>query len=356
MVQFQRKQKLKSLIFKNDLRPGTSRANIPIAMNSGNTRGSFASILKEGSPKQSLTDQLKHVLVSDDPCIKERDFSMSQMGKVQEGDLAVWEESGENSLSCKHLCLKTKIDEIINESFKIILKGKVHWIHAKWVPKFLSENDDSSSNDELTDFDEGFNFEDKEHKNPNDDSDVDKDSESSCMQANDFVHEIASNIPSKETPQTDEPFNIYELLQKKNVNISLSRDSEPVFPLGSTPTTKITTKAKIQILSMISEVRMEQERFGSSFNIHGANAFNNFISMAGLMVLFPQLSGLCLDRHLSDHRSIIMYESSLDYGTTLFRMFHSWSKMEGFDKFVEDLWHSMVIADSNGLIRMKKKL
>ncbi|GKE60583.1 hypothetical protein Tco_1510950 [Tanacetum coccineum] len=30
--------------------------------------------------------------------------------------------------------------------------------------------------------------------------------------------------------------------------------------------------------------------------------------------------------------------------------------MEGFDKFVEDSWHSMDVVDSNGLIRMKKKL
>ncbi|GJR98128.1 RNA-directed DNA polymerase, eukaryota [Tanacetum coccineum] len=51
-----------------------------------------------------------------------------------------------------------------------------------------------------------------------------------------------------------------------------------------------------------------------------------------------------------------MFESSLDYGPTPFRMFHSWSKMEGFDKFVESSWLSMNITCPNGLIRMKKKL
>nr|GEX74164.1 putative RNA-directed DNA polymerase, eukaryota, reverse transcriptase zinc-binding domain protein [Tanacetum cinerariifolium] len=74
------------------------------------------------------------------------------------------------------------------------------------------------------------------------------------------------------------------------------------------------------------------------------------------MVRFPHLSGLCLERHLSDHRLIITFESSFDYGPTPFRMFHSWFLMEGFDKFVETSWHSMNITDSNGLIRMKKKL
>ncbi|GKD21478.1 RNA-directed DNA polymerase, eukaryota [Tanacetum coccineum] len=83
---------------------------------------------------------------------------------------------------------------------------------------------------------------------------------------------------------------------------------------------------------------------------------DRFLISEGLLELFPHLSGLCPDRHLSDHRSIIMFESKLDYGPFPFRMFHSWFKMEGFDKFMEDSWDSMNVMDSNGLIRMKKKL
>lgn len=51
-----------------------------------------------------------------------------------------------------------------------------------------------------------------------------------------------------------------------------------------------------------------------------------------------------------------MCESSLDYGPTPFRMFHSWFKMDGFDKLVEDSCHFIDITDPNGLINMKKKL
>ncbi|GKE49331.1 RNA-directed DNA polymerase, eukaryota, partial [Tanacetum coccineum] len=141
-------------------------------------------------------------------------------------------------------------------------------------------------------------------------------------------------------------------------------------------------------LGDFNEVRTEQERFGSSFNIQGANVFNKFISLAclvdiplggysytwahksaskmskldrflileGLLIKFPHLSGLCLERHLSDHRPIIMFESKLDYGPIPFRIFHSWFLMEGFDKFVEDKWKSMNVMDLNGLIRLKKKL
>ncbi|GKB07586.1 RNA-directed DNA polymerase, eukaryota [Tanacetum coccineum] len=144
---------------------------------------------------------------------------------------------------------------------------------------------------------------------------------------------------------------------------------------------------EVVILGDFNEVRSEQERFSSLFNSQGASAFNNFIATSGLidlplggysytwahksaskmskldrfliskglMVLFPHLSGLCLDRKLSDHRPIIMCELNLDYGPTPFRIFHSWFNLEGFDSFVEDLWHSLNITDSNALTRLKKK-
>ncbi|GJX53859.1 ribonuclease H-like domain-containing protein [Tanacetum coccineum] len=206
------------------------------------------------------------------------------------------------------------MNEIINGSFKIILKVKVHWICAKeldaWVPKF--HNDNYSSDDESSESDEGCMFRDQEHNNQNDDGDVDK------------------------------------LLQKKNVSIPLSKDSGLTYPPGFTPVSKnlnngedsdsVKDSAKDQVKSIptkkrftcrnvdtssqrstsmliyggsilyvmddlvkvgqtigwdgetvilgdFNEVRMEQERFGSSFNIQGANAFNNSISMVGLIDL-----------------------------------------------------------------------
>ncbi|PWA76634.1 RNA-directed DNA polymerase, eukaryota [Artemisia annua] len=145
---------------------------------------------------------------------------------------------------------------------------------------------------------------------------------------------------------------------------------------------------EIVIMGDFNEVRYEHERFGSTFNIQGANAFNNFISLAGLIDLplegytytwahksaskmskldrflisdgllmsFPHLSAICLDRHLSDHRPILLKENSFDFGPTPFRIFHSWFSMEGFESFVEMTWKSLNVLDSNGLVRMKKKL
>nr|GFA51416.1 RNA-directed DNA polymerase, eukaryota [Tanacetum cinerariifolium] len=141
------------------------------------------------------------------------------------------------------------------------------------------------------------------------------------------------------------------------------------------------------IMGDFNEVRSEHERFGSTFNRQWT-AFNNFISSAclidlplegyaftwahksdskmskldryliseGVLDLFPRLSALCLDRHLSDHRPILLRETSYDYGLSPFQFFHSWFAMEGLNYFVETTWKSLNIVEPNGLVRLKKKL
>ncbi|GKE41975.1 RNA-directed DNA polymerase, eukaryota [Tanacetum coccineum] len=142
------------------------------------------------------------------------------------------------------------------------------------------------------------------------------------------------------------------------------------------------------IMGDFNKVRTEQERYGSVFNIQGANAFNSFISLAslidltfdgyaytwahktaskmskldrfvvskGLLASSMYLSALCLDRDLSDHRLILIRELSIDYGPTPFRFSHTWFNLDGFDKMVEDTWKSLATVDSNGMISLKKKL
>ncbi|GJZ60775.1 RNA-directed DNA polymerase, eukaryota [Tanacetum coccineum] len=142
------------------------------------------------------------------------------------------------------------------------------------------------------------------------------------------------------------------------------------------------------IMGDFNKVRTKQERYGSGFNVQGADAFNSFISLTslvnlpldgyaytwahktankmrkldrylvskGLLALFSYLSALCLDRNLSDHRPILMWELSIDYGPNPFRFFHSWFNLDGFDKMVEDTWKSLATVDSNDMLNLKKKL
>nr|GEX97014.1 RNA-directed DNA polymerase, eukaryota, nucleotide-binding alpha-beta plait domain protein [Tanacetum cinerariifolium] len=179
-------------------------------MNSGNNKDSFASILKEGTQKHLSPDHSKPTLVSHDLCLKERGFSMSLMGKVKE------------------------VSAIHNLNIILSKEGKVHWIHAKeldaWVPKNFYEDDNDSSNDKSNDF-----------------SNVEKVSKSSCMKGTNLVHENVQNTNCEDTPQSNDPFNIYKLLQKKNVTIPKSKDFDPTYPPGFTPINKNHNKGYVTV-------------------------------------------------------------------------------------------------------------
>ncbi|GJS88794.1 RNA-directed DNA polymerase, eukaryota [Tanacetum coccineum] len=142
------------------------------------------------------------------------------------------------------------------------------------------------------------------------------------------------------------------------------------------------------IMGDFNEVRSKDERLGSVFNQFSARNFDHFITSSGLVdvklegyaftwshpsatkmskldrflvtegiiSLFPSITALCLDRHLSDHRPILLRELPTDFGPTPFRFYHSWFRLEGFDDMVEQAWLSLSHTDSNELIRFKKKL
>ncbi|GJV30199.1 RNA-directed DNA polymerase, eukaryota [Tanacetum coccineum] len=137
-----------------------------------------------------------------------------------------------------------------------------------------------------------------------------------------------------------------------------------------------------------NEVRCAEERFGSQFHHSSAREFNNFIASSGLVEIksegysytwshpsatkmskldrflvsegiishYSSVTTMCLDRHLSDHRPILLKEVDVDFGPTPFRIFHSWFNREGFDAMVNLAWNSFTHSDSNHLIRFKKKL
>ncbi|GJU99142.1 RNA-directed DNA polymerase, eukaryota [Tanacetum coccineum] len=109
--------------------------------------------------------------------------------------------------------------------------------------------------------------------------------------------------------------------------------------------------SEVVVMGDFIEVWKIDERFGSVFNVHGANAFNLFISNAcldevplggcsytwchksaskmskldcflifeSLMNSCPNISAITLERFLSDHRPILMRESYYDYGPVPFR-------------------------------------
>nr|GEV05413.1 RNA-directed DNA polymerase, eukaryota [Tanacetum cinerariifolium] len=115
-------------------------------------------------------------------------------------------------------------------------------------------------------------------------------------------------------------------------------------------------RGKVIIMGDFNEVRKQEERYEMIFNARGADAFNLFISNAGLVSAYPNISAITLDRYLSDHRLILFRESNFDFGPTPFRFFQYWFDIEGFAEFVKTTWINAQVTDHNAMGMFMKKL
>ncbi|GJR96170.1 RNA-directed DNA polymerase, eukaryota [Tanacetum coccineum] len=83
---------------------------------------------------------------------------------------------------------------------------------------------------------------------------------------------------------------------------------------------------------------------------------DRFLITDGILTIFHSITAICLDRHLSDHRPILLHEVKVDFGPTPFRFYHSWFKLDGFDELVEQSWYALNYSDNNKRIHFRKKL
>ncbi|KAL4561532.1 hypothetical protein LXL04_033699 [Taraxacum kok-saghyz] len=94
-----------------------------------------------------------------------------------------------------------------------------------------------------------------------------------------------------------------------------------------------------------SEVREENERYGSVFSEHGEGLVevqldarkytwmnkmgtkmsksHRFLVSTSVLHYFPRLAAMILERRWSDHNPILLHDLKVDYGATPFRVFHS---------------------------------
>ncbi|GJZ86897.1 RNA-directed DNA polymerase, eukaryota [Tanacetum coccineum] len=146
--------------FHRELKP--SALSRPSNGNERNSPGYFVSILKSGKTNDIISDQVLPSLILDDSC--DRDFSLSLMGKTRNTfakvaskwrDHVEWEDLAKKSLFCKCLYVKTKLNKIIDERVKVIMKGSVYYVHAKemeaWDPFICNDSYESESSDDEED-------------------------------------------------------------------------------------------------------------------------------------------------------------------------------------------------------------
>nr|GFB20148.1 RNA-directed DNA polymerase, eukaryota [Tanacetum cinerariifolium] len=308
-------------------------------------------------------------------------------------------------------------------------KWEKYWIRANetvgWVPDFTDESDDEEQDE--------FNYD-------NDGNDNDE----GLMNTKEDEEAQNSN-----TDKSDDPFNIYPLLNKGNIsvgceNVSNSLEFLPGFTLATEKVEVHTKKVdansnekewvsrklggilciwdtysfikqnvtvsdyfiiiggtwhylqhvigkwKGEVITMgdFNEVRYKSDRFGSSFNVIGANIFNSFITNSGLVEVnhggcrytwchksakkmskldrflvlknlltsCPNINAITLEKYLSDHRPILLRENAYDYGPTPFCYFHHWIEVDGFRKLVEESWRNSPSEGPNAMKILMGKL
>nr|GEV75170.1 RNA-directed DNA polymerase, eukaryota [Tanacetum cinerariifolium] len=118
-------------------------------------------------------------------------------------------------------------------------------------------------------------------------------------------------------------------------------------------------KGEVIVMGDFNEVRNKNERFGLIYNVQGANAFNSFISSAGLEE-FPLEDALShgdyFEKILLDHRPIILRKSTYDYGPIPFRFLIICSKWMVLRKLVNEAWYEAPLDVSNAMLNLMYKL
>ncbi|PWA61613.1 hypothetical protein CTI12_AA371550 [Artemisia annua] len=143
------------------------------------------------------------------------------------GDMVCYEDSEDSNLWRKRLCVVTKIEDFIMESFKVIIKGKVYMVRAReiigWIPDIMEEEDDLSS-----DSDEEVS---KNSVSCNDFCSSDKENGSSGRDSK-KKKEVKKGFTEK--TKSDDPFRIYDLLDHNRYKASIENFESEDFskPLG----------------------------------------------------------------------------------------------------------------------------
>ncbi|GJZ15008.1 RNA-directed DNA polymerase, eukaryota, partial [Tanacetum coccineum] len=175
-----------------------------------------------------------------------RDWSQNNFGKIARkwGKLVHLDNSNVPNKYSMRICVKTKFQHIIIESFKVILEGKVSIVRAKevtgWAPDF---SDDSSTSDD------GSVKLSEATLNWDSENEVEVVEDSYKCHAKVSENEGNSNVvppietladPKDHVPiSSGDPFGLEDLIRNhpKNLDVDVPNhvSSDPVFPPGFTP-------------------------------------------------------------------------------------------------------------------------
>nr|GEU94328.1 nucleotide-binding alpha-beta plait domain-containing protein [Tanacetum cinerariifolium] len=148
----------------------------------------------------------------------------------------------EGYFNSKRFCIKSKLVENIFESLKIITQGKMFWVCAKeifgWIPDFLEDDEEESdygdeiSEEQLHKESAGMH----NHATVEGGSDVEEVFETIFENEQYQAYKKDDLNVGQNDIRSEDPFNIYDLLNKKEDDIIEGSNSDNMkYPLGFTP-------------------------------------------------------------------------------------------------------------------------
>ncbi|GJZ65154.1 nucleotide-binding alpha-beta plait domain-containing protein [Tanacetum coccineum] len=161
----------------------------------------------------------------------------------------LYEEDKENfSLNNKRVCINTTMVKNVFESFKIIVNGKTYWVRAKevsgWVPDFMEDEEEEEYSDEEIEAIDSEKV--KNNRESERDSDVEEVSEIVFEQHQEGFTQEGINNNVEEVLQSEDPFNIYDLLYKKQHDTNNEAENSSCtlkYPPGFTPEENVIDKS-----------------------------------------------------------------------------------------------------------------
>nr|GEX41031.1 RNA-directed DNA polymerase, eukaryota, reverse transcriptase zinc-binding domain protein [Tanacetum cinerariifolium] len=296
------------------------------------------------------------MIVLDESCFIDKDLS---------GSSSDVDEVDDPSLSYKKLCVITKSDVSIDYKLKVIIKGRVYWVRIKelnlWSPEFSNYLSDSDSDKDVSvdgnlNQDHGNIYLNGDNVN---DSDPDHVSESSFV--NDYVAASSMNLSNNkdEKKVSEYPFGIYDILNKKTASCDTKSGSildvmEIVVEIGQTMSPSVGNSGGILCVWDLRVFIKDNVSISDSFVAIRGTWVTSSTKLLIIFVYAPQdvsarrslweYIGHLIEqwdgeyivlgdfnevrydheRHLSDHRPILMRELVVDYGPSPFKMFNSW--------------------------------
>nr|GFA00972.1 RNA-directed DNA polymerase, eukaryota [Tanacetum cinerariifolium] len=346
---------------------------------------SWFSVIQPWSSEFRVEDRVIWVDVKDIPSVAWTHNTFKKIA-IKWGELLFVKDLNDNNMWCKRMCVITKIEEFIMETFKIVIKGTMSMIREReiigWNPEFILDDDVSISEAEDSEDSEKsadpFNIYgllnrprkevDKEKGISDDPSkppgfrnvveEVKNENSKGDNEVNGVECPQSNNLVTQEGARSVEENHHSKLNNGRHYMASNSRVDSSL-PNGQCPHINSSLLEKINEFVEIGQAMgftMEgcEQDIGKlfsrqelvNFNKQGAALFDSFIQSTclidfalggysftwvlkdarkmskldiffvseGILCQFSGLSGSILSKHLSDHRPIMLKETSTDYG------------------------------------------